>query len=792
MRPLPPALGVVLVATMTSVGAAARPGSAGPVYELTPYAETAPTLTRAWRALHASGEGTEERRRQWLRSLREALDTPARARDGAWRDPHTRRTARWLGLRLARALDGGGVPVEAMARQLVDDEGRLADRARRVLADRAAAGGRPLEAARHLLAVTPGSPDDLRAYQRVAALARRAGTPAQGASALRSLLARPMAEGTRVELTGMAAELWREAGRPERAMRLLRRRWWHASHEEARRAALAALEGSKHAPDAGERLARRVLRSSAAEAEVLLEELRERTPDEPRRRRLHAWGEAVLTSGRADRGDDEDAGRRAVRITAQLAPAFAGTPDEPWFLLGRARTLRRVDRDLEAATVYGTIAREHPQHVLAVRALVEGGDLLKLRGMPAEADALFHRAVRLNRPGDAQREALWRIGLQAYLQGSWTEARRAWTRLVRRYGGDRDRAGVARAERGGYWLARLAEAEGRDREAVRRYTELLARFPLGWYAVLARQRRATLLQRTGTPPLVEASTRSGPRVASLGPAVTERRGTGLDELDVVRRPLLDRAVALVRLGAERRAIRELEAVRAADRLPGSGRALLATLHRRDGENELAVELLRRARLVLSRLTAPEGEGLAAAWPYDYDEPIHEQARRHRLPPALVAGVVHTESRYHPRIVSSAGAIGLMQLLPETARAVARKLTGDSVSRWALRDPETNIQLGAGLVRGLMDYFRGNPALALAAYHAGRGAVREWLRRRGHVTTDAFVETIPYDTTRRYVMQVVAVSEVYRRVHGVGGARVRVPMEPPVEPGPFLEASEDGD
>ena len=135
----------------------------------------------------------------------------------------------------------------------------------------------------------------------------------------------------------------------------------------------------------------------------------------------------------------------------------------------------------------------------------------------------------------------------------------------------------------------------------------------------------------------------------------------------------------------------------------------------------------------------------------------------RVSPSLFAGLVHVESRFKPTARSGVGAVGLAQIMPSTARLTSKALLGKKVTKRQLRKPSINLALGAALIGALLDHFRGHAPLALASYNAGRGAVRGWLRDRGHLPTDAFVESIPYSQTRRYAMRVMSMAHVYERL-----------------------------
>ena len=150
---------------------------------------------------------------------------------------------------------------------------------------------------------------------------------------------------------------------------------------------------------------------------------------------------------------------------------------------------------------------------------------------------------------------------------------------------------------------------------------------------------------------------------------------------------------------------------------------------------------------------------ALLYPTPYDKEVREGARLAKLEPELVYSVVRQESLYRRDAVSSAGARGLMQLMPETARRTARKFGLATPTAATLFDPATNIRIGAAHVRELVDRFDGQRALALAAYNAGPGAAQRWLPDRP-IDLDIWIENIPYNETRAYVQRILWHEQVF--------------------------------
>jgi len=139
------------------------------------------------------------------------------------------------------------------------------------------------------------------------------------------------------------------------------------------------------------------------------------------------------------------------------------------------------------------------------------------------------------------------------------------------------------------------------------------------------------------------------------------------------------------------------------------------------------------------------------YPLRYSEYVRIHAQRHGLDPALVAAVIYQESRWRPSAKSSSGAIGLMQLTPETARGIAIRTHGSAFHTQDLYNPEINIRYGAWYLDNLFKKY-GSERLVLAAYNAGQGNVDKW-RANG--------ESIQFAETRAYVERVEDVKQIYR-------------------------------
>jgi soluble lytic murein transglycosylase len=147
-------------------------------------------------------------------------------------------------------------------------------------------------------------------------------------------------------------------------------------------------------------------------------------------------------------------------------------------------------------------------------------------------------------------------------------------------------------------------------------------------------------------------------------------------------------------------------------------------------------------------------------PLRHDDVIRQQARDKDLDPALIAAVIYQESKFRSR-ESSAGAKGLMQILPDTARFIARRSGGTAFELRDLGTPQINIAYGSWYLRYLIDHYDGNETLAVAAYNAGLSNVDRWVRDAGGPEAFDSARHIPFPETRHYVSAVFERRGEYR-------------------------------
>lgn len=153
-----------------------------------------------------------------------------------------------------------------------------------------------------------------------------------------------------------------------------------------------------------------------------------------------------------------------------------------------------------------------------------------------------------------------------------------------------------------------------------------------------------------------------------------------------------------------------------------------------------------------------------AYPLDHSEVVQKAATEYDVPYSLVAGVILAESKFDAKAESEPGALGLMQLMPDTAHWIADEMNQPKMTDSDIKEPNANIQMGTWYLSYLLKEFQGNEILTLAAYNAGRGHVEEWMDQYGWTYDFNDISDIPFPETRQYVKRVLQNKEKYEKLY----------------------------
>jgi soluble lytic murein transglycosylase len=359
----------------------------------------------------------------------------------------------------------------------------------------------------------------------------------------------------------------------------------------------------------------------------------------------------------------------------------------------------------------------------------------------------FYRRVVQDFPGGSTTViADWRVAWQAYRQRQ-PQAASLLEEHIRRHPGSTYVSDAL------YWLGRVAERSGNVPLARAYYTKLADRYPQNYFGARAVER----LRAIG-PGLTDA-------VAILSQIPLLPAAPRLDEdVPPAAAARRDRAIALHSIAFDASA--ELE-FRAAYIATGAPSLLLEAAQEAVEARRYGVAFVTIRQIVSQLESRPFSQVSTEVWRVAYPLPFRSElersAARAGVDPMQVAGLIRQESAFQPEAFSHAGAMGLMQLIPSTAKKMAKQ-TKLRFSRPRLFEPEYNLRLGTVYLANLKSSY-GSLEAALAAYNAGEDRVAAWESGRTYDEPAEFVDSIPFTETREYVQVVMRNGAIYRQVYG---------------------------
>jgi soluble lytic murein transglycosylase-like protein len=412
---------------------------------------------------------------------------------------------------------------------------------------------------------------------------------------------------------------------------------------------------------------------------------------------------------------------------------------DPSLMLLRARAAWRHGKPQEFLSGLAQLEKEYPSSKEAAEAKV-------LRAKYYITDEIDYpksvqnlsRAIEAGAVGN-DGENIWNLGWTYTLQGKDAEALQTFDRYIRAYpDGDWKTNSL-------FWSAKILDRLGRDAERDQKAGRILAEFPFSYYSYRAKE----------LWPHLTASRASSATFPDIDAQLAAAAG-----------PRFDTVRELMEIDLNRAAAREMKVLADAHTDNLGVQFMLADVYVRGGEPFRANGVLQRR---FRQFVRHGGEGIPQRfweilYPLAYWETIRKEAERRGLDPFLLASIIRQESGFEPTIVSNAGAVGLMQIMPQEASRIAVAGGLGEITREDLFNPFTNIAVGAAEYSQKLQSMKGRHLLAIAAYNAGERPVGTWIEKTPVDDIDLFVESIPYAETRLYVKTVTRNRSEYRRIY----------------------------
>lgn len=429
----------------------------------------------------------------------------------------------------------------------------------------------------------------------------------------------------------------------------------------------------------------------------------------------------------------------------ETATSITLAPTDPYYLaseLLRARAFWRSHHNDEFLRITNAIINSAPASKEATEAKVMLGKYYVTDETDySKATELLESAIAAGATAD-EGENLWTLGWTYIVAGRYDDALRTFDRYLAAYP-DNDYTTNAL-----FWSAKVHDKLGRTVERDQTYRRLIDLYPYSYYSYRARE----LTGDKSSPPDSIATRPPFPDMNAPELHETEM------QLAIVRR-LLD-------VGLDAEAARELKSVTASAPDDPVLAFHMAELY------DVANEPLRAMGTLQRRFRDTLRHGSSGVphrfweilYPRTYWNEIQSGAAKANLDPYMAAAIIRQESAFDPTVVSNAGAVGLMQIMPGELNAITAAAGLAAATRADLFDPARNTEIGAAEFVQKLQRMNGNRTLAIASYNAGEEAVGRWIAKTPLDDMDFFIESIPYNETRLYVKNVTRNLNEYRRIY----------------------------
>jgi tetratricopeptide (TPR) repeat protein len=440
----------------------------------------------------------------------------------------------------------------------------------------------------------------------------------------------------------------------------------------------------------------------------------------------------------------------AVKILSSYVKEAGPAPD---IVMALGRANRSLGNDSAAAYWYERFASLYPGNPGAQDVLWYIAWEQEEKGNYQKAIKFYTRILTLKKNSTRSDEAFFRSGLCQYKDRRYNRACSTFVSLLK----SNDDSPFANATQ--YWKAKSLSALGREKDAVETFRKVAQSAPTDYYACRSRE-MLVLIGDTAQFPSLDTTFGDRDRTHAWIDSLSSGQKQQLSGPDSIQ---YKRGTICALCGLVGRAAQFLNGLEM--RYPSNlGMQYdIALLYKFVNNPTLSYKIGRRFawRVPVAARSAMPKTLFDLMYPVPFFDIVSREAGRNNLDPFLLYAVMRQESIFDPAIVSRAGAVGLMQIMPGTSREICKSL-GEPFVADSMYSPGINIRQGAYYIKHLLDQFNGNMVLAIASYNGGPSKAAEWYAKNKRSTFDQFIEDIGFTETRGYVKKVLANYWTYRR------------------------------
>lgn len=437
----------------------------------------------------------------------------------------------------------------------------------------------------------------------------------------------------------------------------------------------------------------------------------------------------------------------ALETLLNLTGNFRDSSVIPEASIAIARIYWKMDRDDEAISILLRMINDYPKSDHTDDAYYLLAAILEENKKYSDAIVYYEKLLSSDSKSPFADDALWRIGWINYINNSYDKTINTFQRLQKEY------PSSTYINASFYWIGRIYEKKKRYPEAIELYSRVVRDAPRTYYGIFSQKHLTALSKKKMAD--VRGKQRAIIRLDK-------------DPVNILRPDAhFTKADELLSMNLEGFGLNELETVFAVS--IGNRNKLygLSSYYFSKGFYHQSLRILRRffSSLIEGYAGNPEISFYRMVYPEAFKDKIKKYSRLNGVDPFLVAAMIREESNFNPKAVSSAGARGLMQMMPATAKEIIRIKNNSSINSLDLFEPDFNISTGTKYISSLIQKFEKNEILAISSYNAGPHKVIMWLPDNKKVDMEDFVEDIPFEETKAFVKRVITSKEEYRRIYG---------------------------
>lgn len=409
-----------------------------------------------------------------------------------------------------------------------------------------------------------------------------------------------------------------------------------------------------------------------------------------------------------------------------------------------AKSKLKLGNKYDAIGWFEKVWTQFPDGSLAASSMYEAANVYLRDDEEDKAVSIYKLLIDKYPNSDLVVDSLWQVGWINFRSGNYQEALNYFSEMESRF------PASVLYERSAYWSARASQKLGDTESAKSYFNKLMMRSPFSYYGVLAKRRAEEFGIELDQIPKQLLSIQSSSQGSKAGLH-------------------LEKAIKLFELGFRADGIDEFMKARSVKTDDKYFWYTAARITYGEGiyDQAISISKIYFKDVVAGLAEVQDPEFWNMAYPRGYMNAVTYEAKQNSLDPLIVYALIKEESSYNPAAVSSAGAVGLMQIMPTTGEFIAEKISLKNYNNSFLEDYRINVKMGSWYLASLLSQFDGDLIKALAAYNGGPGNAAKWEGKFGNLEDDEFIESIPIWETKEYVKKVLRSYWEYKRIYGKG-------------------------